>query len=65
MSRESRLALSLLVQPGDPRLRDLLLVHEPDRIVAAIRGGPRVPDVLMPDAWTERARISTISSTEH
>ncbi|GAA3529603.1 DNA-processing protein DprA [Aeromicrobium panaciterrae] len=50
--RQDRLALSLIAEPGDPRLRDLLTVHEPGRLVAAAqgRGSLRVPAV-----WRERA----------
>lgn len=49
---QDRLALSLIAEPGDPRLRDLLAQHEPGRIVAAARSasGIRVPAV-----WRERA----------
>jgi DNA processing protein len=53
LSRD-RLALSLLVEPGDPRLPELLAVHEPGRIVSAIRGGRGLPGCGLPDAWTER-----------
>lgn len=57
MTRASldRLALSLLVEPGDPRLPGLVAVHGPGRIVAAIRGGRGLPGVGMPAAWSERA----------
>lgn len=50
-----RLALSLLVEPGDPRLPELLSTHEPGRIVAAIRGGRGLPGVGVPAAWSERS----------
>ena len=55
MTRHARLALSLVVEPGDARLRDLLLNHEPDRIVVAMRGGAGLPDVRLPEVWLERA----------
>lgn len=48
-----RLALSLLVEPGDPRLPQLLATHEPGRIVSAIRGGPGLPGFGIPEAWSE------------
>lgn len=50
------MALSLVVEPGDPRLPALLAVHEPGRVVEAIRGGAPLPDVRLPDAWRERGR---------
>lgn len=54
MSRRDRMALSLVVEPGDPRLPALLAVHEPGRVVEAVRGGASLPDVRLPDAWRER-----------
>lgn len=51
--RQDRLALSLIAEPGDPRLRDLLQHHEPGRVVAAARG--RAP-LRVPAVWRERAR---------
>ncbi|MEJ7635245.1 DNA-processing protein DprA [Aeromicrobium sp.] len=54
MTRQDRLALSLLVEPGDPRLRDLLLTHEPSEIVAAILRRHRLPGAEMPESWVER-----------
>jgi DNA processing protein len=39
VTRRDRMALSLVVEPGDPRLPDLLARHEPGRIVAAARDG--------------------------
>jgi DNA processing protein len=56
MSRQDRMALSLVVEPGDPRLPQLLARHEPGRIVDAVRGGAPLPDFRMPAAWTERGR---------
>ena len=42
MTRQDRLGLSLVVEPGDPRLRDLLLTYEPAEILAAILGRHRL-----------------------
>jgi DNA processing protein len=50
------MALSLVAEPGDPRLPALLAAHEPGRIIEAVRGGSPLPDVRMPDAWRERGR---------
>ncbi|MCW2840119.1 MAG: dprA [Aeromicrobium sp.] len=50
-----RLALCLLVEPGDPRLPELLAAHEPGRLVSAIRGGRGIPGLTVPQAWGERA----------
>lgn len=50
--RRDRLALSLIAEPGDPRLRDLLSQHEPGRIVAAATGRAAL---RVPAAWRERA----------
>lgn len=54
MTRQDRLGLSLVVEPGDPRLRDLLLTYEPGEVMAAILGGHRLGDVTIPDSWIER-----------
>lgn len=51
-SRQDRLTLSLVAEPGDPRLRDLLAEHEPARIVAACQGDPTL---RVPAVWRERA----------
>jgi DNA processing protein len=52
-----RMVLSLLVEPGDPRLVELLATHEPGRIVAAIRDGRRLPGEgrEVPQVWRDRA----------
>lgn len=50
--RLDRMALSLIAEPGDPRLCDLLLQHEPGRIVAAATGDPTM---RVPAVWRERA----------
>jgi DNA processing protein len=54
MTHRDRMALSLVVEPGDPRLPELLAVHEPGRVVSAIRGGRALSGVRLPEAWTER-----------
>lgn len=56
MTRQDRLGLSLVVEPGDPRLRNLLLTHEPAEILAAILGRHRLAETRIPEAWTERGR---------
>jgi DNA processing protein len=56
VTRQDRLGLSLVVEPGDPRLRDLLLAHEPGELVAAILGQHRLSDGEVPGSWIERAR---------
>lgn len=52
-----RLALSLVAEPGDPRLRDLLLLHEPGQVLDAVRGRGRAGDVTIPEAWSERGGV--------
>lgn len=56
MTRRDRLGLSLIVEPGDPRLRDLLLTHEPGDIVNAVLGQHRLADARIPESWIERGR---------
>ena len=56
MTRQDRLGLSLVVEPGDPRLRNLLLTHEPGEVLAAILDRHRLAEVRIPEAWTERGR---------
>ena len=48
MTRQDRLGLSLVVEPGDPRLRNLLLTHEPAEVLAAILGRHRLAEVADP-----------------
>lgn len=55
MTRRDRMALSLVVEPGDPRLPVLLAEHEPARVVRAARGGSALPGFCIPEAWSERA----------
>lgn len=47
---DARLALSLVAEPGDPRLVALLQQHPADAVLAAVRGG-RGPSV--PGSWVE------------
>ena len=56
MTRQDRLGLSLVVEPGDPRLRNLLLTHEAGEILAAVLGRHRSTDIRVPEAWAERGR---------
>jgi DNA processing protein len=56
VSRRDRLALSLVVESGDPRLPGLLTEHEPGRVLEAVRGGAPLADVRVPEAWRERGR---------
>lgn len=53
-NRSDRMALSLVAEPGDPRLPQLLAMHEPGRIVSAARGGRGLPGFSIPEAWSER-----------
>ena len=55
MTRLDRMALSLVVEPGDPRLTDLLVEHEPGRVLAAVRGDRTLSAARLPEAWRERA----------
>lgn len=52
---DARLALSLLVEPGDPRLVPLLAEHPPTDVVAALRSGDRLGPAALPVAWREAA----------
>jgi DNA processing protein len=54
VTRQDRLGLSLMVEPGDPRLVPLLQTYEPRELVAAIIGGHRLPDASIPEGWIER-----------
>lgn len=55
MTRHDRLALSLVAEPGDTRLRDLLLDHEPGAVLRAVLGGRPLSRQRIPDAWRERS----------
>ncbi|KQV76940.1 hypothetical protein ASC61_19120 [Aeromicrobium sp. Root344] len=56
MTRQDRLGLSLVVEPGDPRLCNLLRTHEAAEVLAAILGRHRLADTRIPEAWIERGR---------
>lgn len=53
--KHDRLALSLVIEAGDPRLRDLLIHHEPGELLDAVIGRLAPGAVSVPEAWTERA----------
>lgn len=52
---EARLALSLVVEPGDPRLVPLLDEHGAGAVVSAIRDGGAPLASHLPDAWRDAA----------
>lgn len=53
-SRRACLALSLIAEPGDPRLVPLLADRDPIELIEALRGS--VPSSgTLPEAWTQRA----------
>jgi len=49
--RGARLQLSLICEPGDPRLAELLAEHEPDELVELIRAGRAADGRTLPPAW--------------
>ena len=51
-----RMALSLVVEPGEPRLRALLTDLEPGAVLDALRRGPSLSRGGVPAAWRERVR---------
>jgi DNA processing protein len=51
----ARLGLSLLVEPGDPRLRDVLELHTPARVLEAVLTGESIDGTALPPSWCERA----------
>jgi DNA processing protein len=53
VSAEARLALSLVVEPGDPRLPPLLRELGPDGLLAAVREGRGGVAARLPDSWRE------------
>ena len=53
--RRARLALSILCEPGDPRLPGLLAAHTPVQLVDAIRAGRQLVAYPWPASWTHRA----------
>lgn len=50
----ARLGLSLLIEPGDPRLRDLLADHTPVRVLQALLSGDPLDGTTLPAPWRER-----------
>lgn len=57
MSRHSaRLQLSLICEPGDPRLAELLAEHEPVELVELIRAERAVGGRTLPPAWMHAAQ---------
>jgi DNA processing protein len=54
--RQARLALSLIVEPGDQRLAGLFEQCDPVEAVVALRGGGALPLASVPRAWRERAQ---------
>ena len=54
--RRARLALSILCEPGDPRLPGLLAAHSPVQLVDAICAGRQLAAEPWPASWTHRAQ---------
>ena len=54
--RRARLALSLLCEPGDPRLPGLMAAHTPTQLLEAIRMGRRLGTDPWPASWAHRAQ---------
>ncbi len=55
--RRARMALSLICEPGDPRLPALLASAEPAGIVAALRANRRLNGQRLPAAWVHAAQM--------
>lgn len=53
--RQSYLALSLLAEPGDPRMAGFLASAEPAEIIAAVFKSRSIGGVAPPRSWLERA----------
>jgi DNA processing protein len=53
------MALSLVCEPGDPRLPNLLAGREPAELLAAIRVGRRLDGIAVPQAWVHAAQDDT------
>jgi len=53
--RQARLKLSLICEPGDPRLPGLLAEHEPAELVALIKAGRAIGGRAVPQAWVHAA----------
>jgi DNA processing protein len=54
--RWARLQLSLVCEPGDPRLPGLLADHEPVELVELIRAGRAIGGRMFPSAWVHAAQ---------
>ena len=54
-TRQSYLALSLLAEPGDPRMVGFLENTDPGEIIAAVFKGRSIGGVAPPRSWCERA----------
>lgn len=54
--RRARMALSLICEPGDPRLPALLAEHGAVELIAAIRVGRRLGGQSFPSAWLHAAQ---------
>lgn len=54
--RRARLALSILCEPGDPRLPGLLAAHTPVQLVDAISSGRQLTEDPWPASWSHRAQ---------
>lgn len=52
---EARLALSLVVEPGDPRVVGLLAEHAATDVAAAVRSGSGALAAHLPEAWRDAA----------
>lgn len=53
--RQAYLALSLLAEPGDPRLVDALAGADPVKVLDAVVKGRAIGGVVPPQPWIERA----------
>ena len=54
--RNARLRLSLICEPGDPRLPELLAQHRPAELVEQIRAGRAIGGRAFPPAWVHAAQ---------
>lgn len=52
---DARMALSLLVEPGDPRLVQWVREHDPAGLLEVVRDGSRRSRLEVPHAWLEGA----------
>lgn len=61
--RQACLCLSLLAEPGDPRLVPMLAVAEPTEVLKAVLKGRSLDGSPIPGAWAERAlRLDQLAS---